>query len=152
MRQETAGVNAALIAQSNSSKSYIDSMAALVPAEVLALHAAITALAIKTENGTTTITDPTTLRWAFYALIILSVVFYIAGRRITAQIDKRPDRSDWVRMAIPPLAFIAWMMLQKATAFDAVAPGLGDVPRYTTALLIAAILGLVAANLAKKTS
>jgi len=129
--------------------TYIDAVAALVPAEVLALHSTILSLTTKTEQdqagqSITTITDPGTLRWAFWSLIAVSIVLYIARRLPTK------DPWDILRVIIPPVAFVAWSMLQKATAFDAAFPGLREVDRTVIALFVAVIFGAIAKALADK--
>lgn len=49
-------------------KSYVDALAALVPAETLTLHALIiSATTTIGANGATTISDPVTPYWAFWA-------------------------------------------------------------------------------------
>ena len=121
---------------------YIDALAALVPAEVLTLHAVILSFTTSTKGSTTTITAPGTLAGAFYGLVGLSILLYVAPR------FGRLDRLDFFRAAIPPIAFVAWTMLQRATAFDAVAPGLDPAPRSVIALFVAVLLGLAAAALA----
>ncbi len=126
--------------------AYVDMLAALVPAEVLALHAAILPVTTKTVNATTEIIQPGTLFWAFFGLLLLSVVLY-AVPRLTAG---KWDRLDYLRTAIPPLAFVGWTMLQRATAFDAVFPNLAEAPRTIIALFLGVVLGLVAAALAYK--
>jgi hypothetical protein len=129
--------------------TYIDAVAALVPAEVLALHATIFSLTTKTDldqagKSITTITDPGTLRWAFYGLLLLSVVLYIFPH------FRIKDPLDYVRAIIPPAAFVAWTMLQKATAFDAVWPELGETRRTVAALFGAVLLGTLAKVLADR--
>lgn len=57
---------------------------------------------------------------------------------------------DYGRVLIPPAAFIAWTMLQPATAFDAVMPDLSKAARTIIALFAAVLLGLAAAALAGK--
>jgi hypothetical protein len=126
--------------------TYVDAFAALVPAEALSLHALILSVTTKTSNATTQITEPETLSWAFYGLIILCAVLYVAPRLVS----RKWDRLDYLRIAIPPLAFVGWTMLQKSTAFDAVLPGLGEAPRTVIALFLGVLLGLGAAALAYK--
>jgi hypothetical protein len=58
--------------------------------------------------------------------------------------------SHYIRMAIPPLAFVGWTMLQRATAFDAIFPGMAEAPRTVVALFLGVLLGLVASALAYK--
>ena len=101
-------------------KTYMDALAALVPAEVLTAHAAILTFTTDTvtEQSMTVvkITHPETLVLVFYALMGMSIILYVVGRLMSATWDKW----DWLRMLIPSLAFVGWTMLQKATAFDAV--------------------------------
>lgn len=124
--------------------TYADALAALVPAEVLTLHAMILSVTTKTENATTQITALTTLKFAFVGLVLLSAVFYVAPRLIA----RKWVKLDYLRALIPPLAFIAWTMMQRATAFDAVFPWIGDAPRTVLALFLGVLLGLGASALA----
>jgi hypothetical protein len=126
-------------------RSYIDALAALVPAEVLTLHGVILSFTTgKDQAGSsiTRITEPTTLLWAFFGLLILSAVLYVVPR------FHRWDRLDYFRVIIPPAGFLAWTMLQRSTAFDAVLPQLGLAARTVIALFIAVLLGILAAALA----
>jgi hypothetical protein len=64
--------------------SYVDALSALVPAEVLALHAALLTVTTTTvENPAgevvTTITEPGALKLVFWGLIVLCFIFYLAG-------------------------------------------------------------------------
>jgi hypothetical protein len=124
--------------------TYVDAIAALVPAEVLTLHALILSVTTDTVNGTTKITDALTLRWAFWGMILLSLALYLLPRALA----RRWDKLDFLRMLIPPLAFAGWTMLQRATAFDALFPNAGDAPRTVIALFLAVILGVGASLLA----
>jgi drug/metabolite transporter (DMT)-like permease len=124
----------------------VDAFAALVPAEVLTLHALILPVTTNTVKATTEITQPGTLYWAFFGLLLLSVVLYAAPRLVA----RKWDRLDYLRTAIPPLAFVGWTMLQRATAFDAVFPNLAEAPRTVGALFLGVVLGLVAVALAYK--
>jgi hypothetical protein len=127
--------------------TYVDAFAALVPAEVLVAHASFLTFTTQTDNGVVTITKPQALTIAFYALIVVSAGLYIAGRLKASKWDKW----DYVRMLIPPLAFVGWTMLQKATAFDAVAGNLfDDATRNVIAILGGIVLGVAAAALAYK--
>src|SRR3712207_6706362 len=85
-------------------KTYIDAMAALVPAEVLALHALFAASMTDTKKGpdgkaVTTITDPGTFKWCFWGLVILSIALYLGKKKGLKPLDL-------VRAAIPALAFV----------------------------------------------
>ena len=149
-------------------KSYIDAFAALVPAEVLTLHALIIATTTQTiraastagaesavtatskaSAGTTTTILPDAvpaLIVSFWVLLLLSVVLFVVPRYFGGKWDK----FDWVRASIAPLAFVGWTMLQRATAFDAVFPNVGQVNRTVFALILGAVLGGVTAALASR--
>lgn len=124
--------------------TYVDALSALVPAEVLALHAVLMPLVTRTRTiggvSETAISDVSTLRWVFWALIAMSAFLYLLGRNALR-------RWDFVRMWIAPAAFVGWTMLQRPTAFDAVAPGVSDQTRFAAAVLGAVFLGAVAARL-----
>jgi hypothetical protein len=75
----------------------------------------------------------------------LSVLLYAAGR-----FRKKWEGRDFIRAIIPPCAFVAWTMLQRATAFDAVCPALREAPRFAIGLFGAVILGILAKLLARK--
>ena len=134
--------------------TYIDALAALVPVEVLAAHALIlsfttTKASVDTDSGSVqhgaVVSEPSALRIAFFGLLILSVAFYAIGRR--------PTKITWqvaVGGLIPAGAFIAWTMIQRTTAFDAVAPGMNFASREVTGVLAATILPVAATLLAVK--
>jgi hypothetical protein len=125
-------------------QSYVDALAALVPAEVLTLHALVISFTTTIKEQTTTIEDAATLAWAFWGLVCLSALLYVAPRVL----DHKLDRWDGIRTCIPPLAFTAWTMLQRATAFDAVYPSAQAAPRTVAGLFLAVVLGGAATALA----
>jgi hypothetical protein len=129
-------------------KTYVDAFAALVPAEVLTLHGLIISVTTTTKDQTTQInTDNVgTLAGAFWGLVVLSIVLYVVPRVK----DGKWDRLDYLRMVIPALAFVGWTMLQRTTAFDAVAPAMQAATRTVVALFGGVLLGLAAAVLAYK--
>jgi hypothetical protein len=124
---------------------YVDALAALVPAEVLTLHGLILTATTTRTGDTFAITAPGTLRYAFFGLLALAVAIYVAARLM----QHGWETLDYARMFIPPLAFVGWTMLQKATAFDAVSR-LPDAARTVTALFLAVVLGGAATILAFK--
>lgn len=97
-------------------KTYVDTMAALVPSEVLTLHALMLEQGTTVEGTKTTISDPQTLLVAFVGLLIVSMGLYAVPRLLA----KKWDALDGFRILIPPLAFVGWTMLQRSTAFDGV--------------------------------
>ena len=123
---------------------YVDALAALVPAEVLSLHGLILTATTSRANDVTTITDAQTLAWSFYGLVAASMVLYATPRL------GKWDRTDWLRVLIPPVSFVAWTMLQPATAFDAVDHGLRSSARTVIALFVASTVGFLAATLADR--
>jgi hypothetical protein len=127
-------------------KTYIDAFAALVPAEVLTLHALILSATTKIEGDTTVITARETLAWAFLGLLIVSIALYVVPRLLA----KKWDTLDWIRVAIPPLALVGWTMLQRTTAFDAVCPEMSEAARTVSALFLGVVLATVASALAYK--
>ena len=124
--------------------TFVDAFAALVPAEVLTLHALILSVTTTTAANVTTITEGPILKWAFAGLIALSVVLYVVPR------FQKWETLDYLRVSIPPLAFVGWTMIQRSTAFDAVAPQLNNASRTVVALFVAVVLGLLATTLARK--
>ncbi len=123
--------------------TWVDALAALVPAEVLALHAVIISMTTPSENGQDV---RGALVVAFVGLSVLSAALYVVPRLRQGTWDSL----DYVRVFIPPLAFVGWTMLQRATAFDAVWPQLPQATRMVAALLLAAVLSLVAVGLGLK--
>jgi hypothetical protein len=124
--------------------TYADALSALVPAEVLSLHAlVISATSEMTSNGTV-ITDASTLALAFWGLILMSAGFYIIPRWYGGRLDML----DIARALIPPLAFVGWTMLQRTTAFDAAFPAVTGTQRTVAALFLAVGLAGIAAMLA----
>jgi hypothetical protein len=143
-KREEAKPNTSTTTSSPGVKTYVDALAALVPAEVLTLHALILSVTTRIQDNVTTITEATTLQFAFYGLLVVSAGLYVVVRVMA----KKWDPLDWLRMLIPPLAFVGWTMLQRATAFDALFPSLGNAPRTVSALFLAVLLGALAAALA----
>lgn len=148
-KREDATPNKSTSAEAPGVGTWVDSLASLVPAEVLALHAVFIAkftLPSTTPGGTPVIADDASLKVVFYALIGLSMLLYV-GARIIA---RAWDNLDYARVIIPPLAFVGWTMLQTTTAFDAAFPQMKVGLRFVIALVGAVVLGLLAALLAYK--
>jgi hypothetical protein len=135
---------------------YVDSLAALVPAEVLAFYVGVAIPSLTTTekdltNGalTTNITHPLWLTAAFVFCLLLSIVIYIGVHSLNEW-----DKWDILRAGIPPIAFIGWAMLQTPSVFDLVGYFVGSIYAVDqkVALVIAAgmaiILGLAARQLA----
>jgi hypothetical protein len=146
--------------------NYVEALSALIPAEVLTLHALILSATTtirrsdKPAEGTiTTISDPQTLKYAFAGLIVLSFLLYVVPRIYAAMRAvggnfrlwlKQLDVLDWARASIPPLAFVGWSMLQRATAFDAAFPWVSQSQRTVAGLFLGTLLIAAASWLAFK--
>lgn len=87
------------------------------------------------------------LKWSYLGFILLTMILYVLPRYWANAWDMK---YDWFLMLIPPLAFICWTMLQKATAFDALGLGLEDPARSVIAIFMAVVLGILASNLGYK--
>jgi hypothetical protein len=124
--------------------TYADTLAALVPAEVLSVHALVISATTEMMNNGTVITDMPTLRLAFWGFILVSIGFYIVPRWFGGRLD----RLDVIRVLIPPLAFVGWTMLQRTTAFDAAFPSVTPTQRTVAGLFLAVVLAAAAAMLA----
>lgn len=127
--------------------AWVDALAALVPSEVLAAHAAVLAVTTVTDRSTgiaTEITDPATLKWAFFALLPVSSFVYIGARLVAHAWNK----FDYLRMLIPPLAFFGWSMVQRTTGFDAAFPNVTLGARTAVGAIGAVVLGTIASLLA----
>jgi hypothetical protein len=120
-------------------KTYVDTLTAIVPAEVLAMHAALFAALTEKKGNRVDITDPGWLEFGFWAMVVLSVVFYFAGYQ-----KKRVNR--WVVLGafVPPLAFFLWTMALQQSAFDA-AFDLSDGGRQALVIVGTPVLALLAA-------
>jgi hypothetical protein len=130
------------VKESTGLGTYIDVLAALVPAEVLAAHAVILTYATETKEDPTThkavvsITEPGALKATFWVLLVFSVCLFFAGRWLKKGAKRFNWRGDLFRLALPPSAFVAWTMIQKNTAFDALTDWHGN-GRTIFAILIA---------------
>ena len=145
-RRDRSRSRASITADPPGLKTYVDTFAALVPAEVLTAHAILVAVTTETTGATTQIVDAVTLGRSFYGLILMALVLYV-GARVKAG---NWDSLDYFRAAIPPLAFVGWTMLQRATAFDAVCPNMRDAPRTAVAIFLGIGLGIATTFLAGK--
>ena len=106
-------------------KTYADALVGLVPSEVIAASAVFVAAFTNTEENAAgdevvVVTDATRLEVSFYGLLALAGLLYVLGH-IKAGADRRRwGWLDFVRMLIPPFAFVGWAMaLEPSTMFDA---------------------------------
>lgn len=122
-------------------KTYVDALAALVPAEVIAVHSIVISYAVAMEDGSSTIRAPEQLAFYLWFLLVLAPAFFLGG------LQRVPAGWDYVRLLIPAVAFVAWTLLQPMTAFDGVAPGFSPDWRWALGLAVASVIGLVAGAL-----
>jgi hypothetical protein len=134
-------------------KTYVDALAALFPAEVLALHALMIEATTETKKvagkAVTTITDPGALKATFIVCIGLSILLFVVGRLM----DKKGKWNNWdyLRACLPAVAFVLWTIIQKSTAWDAVSPdSLTEGMRALIGAAGAIVLGSLAAALGVK--
>jgi hypothetical protein len=129
-------------------KTYVDALTALVPAEVLGLHALALALFTQTRddgrNQTVwTITERGSLQIAFFVMIAVAIILYVTAARDVW------ENMDYLRVCIPPLAFVGWTMIQDNTAFDGLVDWHSQL-RFFIPAAAAVALGTLAAGLARK--
>lgn len=135
--------------------TYLDVLAALVPAEVLALNAALLPVMTTTSKvkgqSTTTITEPGALKALFVISIVLSAGLYVVGHtRQGKKAEKAPTALRFLPMLIPAAAYVGWTMLGGSTAFSAVAPDMSYAVRELIAATGAIVLGIVATSVGIK--
>lgn len=124
----------------------IDTLAALVPAEALALYAGIvvpnvTSSVPVTGKTGTVISDPALLGWSCAGLLVLSAGLYIVGR-----MKEKLTLSLWdiPRALIPLAAFTGWMLVQNPGVFDVWWHGSSMAWRVVIATFAAIVLGVLA--------
>jgi hypothetical protein len=133
-------------------KTYVDTLAALVPAEALALYAGVVVPNVTGSysvhgRDSTVISDPGLLGWSCAALLVLSAVLYAVGR---IQKNVRLTRWDAAKCLIPPTAFAAWMLVQAPGVWDTWWPALHPADRVVIAAFAAVALGIVTTVLGKQ--
>jgi IPT/TIG domain len=126
--------------------TYVDTIAALVPAEALAIYAGVVipyATHTSSLNGkkVTVISNPGLLGWSCAGLLALSSLLYLVGR-------KNP-KLDWgiLSVFIPPAAFAAWMLVQNPSVWDIWWPGSSIGERAVITVFAAVLLGILANTL-----
>lgn len=157
-------------AQPPGMNAYIDVLAALVPAEVLAIHALIIAATVtRGRGGQLLVPDPTTFRWTFWLLVGLTVALFLLGRRpVPAPAATRGrargaalrwqnlEWQDLIRACVAPASFVCWTMAEPLGVWSAVAPGMSSGMRLLIpmvgAVLLAAVTKALASHADKKPS
>jgi hypothetical protein len=138
-------------------QTYVDALVAIIPGEVLILHAVVMERWSKKADGSggsvIEITgDDSTMRLAFVLLCAVSALLYWVGHRRTRAKGEAMswDPLDAGRALVPPAAFVLWAMLQPTSVLDGAWPSLDADLRWVTALFGAVALGIVASSLAGK--
>jgi hypothetical protein len=129
--------------------TYVDTLAALIPAEALALYAGIVAPNVTNSvpvhgKTATVISDPKLLGWSCAGLLVLSSGLYVLGRFKT---NAKRNLWDVPRSLIPPAAFLAWMLVQNPGVFDVWWPGSTTAEHVVIAAFAAIVLGVLASVL-----
>ncbi len=122
--------------------AFAQKVAALVPAEVLTVHAIVLAYATSSDDdGSTIVEKPDLLKATFVVLLITAAILYAIGRY--GPPAWKPV--DWLRMILPAIAFAAWTML---TGTSAATPWFEDIDRGWLLLAggVAAALALAIAD------
>jgi hypothetical protein len=135
--------------------TYVDMVAALVPAEVLAANAFLLTFFVNKsgegDEAVTKITEPGPVKLMFWLSILASILLYFLGDRVKKTGDGesrgRFANLNWLRALIPAVAYVLWTMLQKSTAFDAVFPDVSEGIRVVIAVFAALFVGAAAKKL-----
>ncbi|MEM9291104.1 MAG: hypothetical protein AAGD01_05445 [Acidobacteriota bacterium] len=152
-------------------KSYSHALAAMVPAEILAIHALLMSWVTKpippvkdkaatqgveastTEAGTNAaqesavfIENTVLAEQGFWVLVALCFVLFAVTKLTTG----KWTHWDYGRMLVPPAAFVGWTMLEQLSAFDAAFPQIDQPTQWFYAVVLAVTLTALSLLLAKK--
>lgn len=130
-------------------KTYIDTLAALVPAEALVLYAGIvipnvTNTVSADGKKATVISDPNLMGWSCAGLLVLSAALYIVGRY-----KKNAKLTAWdvPKSLIPPAAFAAWMLIENPSVWSVWWHGSTTAELVVITAFAAVVLGILASAL-----
>ncbi|MEO1076257.1 MAG: hypothetical protein AAFX41_09880 [Bacteroidota bacterium] len=119
---------------------YTAALLALIPSEVLVLHTVFMSLGTAGSGKDIAIEESTALLVGFITLVILSLLLYVIGARQ----EDTFEGLDYVRMFIPPLAFVGWCFLEPLSVIDGF-----DLPEMeTTRTAIGTGLAILVTSLA----
>jgi hypothetical protein len=111
-QQEALKGDTAAAARAEQNK-LVTTVAALIPTEIIALHALMVSCTTTTSHGITTITKRAPLQASLIVMILLSVVVFVIGRS-----GKEWTKRDFVRVWLPPAAVLAWTGLIGTSALS----------------------------------
>jgi len=126
------------VQQTADDNKLVASLAALVPAEILAAHALIVAVTTATDAaGTTTITHPDVLKVCFFLLLGLTAVLYLIGRGMPTHWTG----TEVLRLLLPCVSFVVWTGLLGTSALTPWIPaGLSHAAVVAGSALVAVLL------------
>ncbi len=117
----------------------VKAIAAIIPAEIIGVHALVLEATTATDkDGTTTITNPEVLKWSLPALVVVTLGTYIISR---GGIEKWNGMADTWRLVIPAVAFVAWTALIGTSALTPWSGALG-LP-HAALVLAAGVVGVL---------
>lgn len=129
-----------------SAKSYVDALAAIIPAEALVFYSVALPLATNVvkvdQQETLTIQSQSAVQAVLVFSVLLSLAFFLFGRGITDW-----ERLDYLRAALPPIAAMLWLVLQNPSTMFLVFNQLDEALSRVVALFLAAVVGGLAAKL-----
>lgn len=135
------GMAEADAASGQQENKLITALAGIVPVEIIAAHGLVLAATTTTKNDVTTITSATPLQWSLPILAGVSIVAFLLGRGLSGW-----KRVDFVRLAIPPIAFLIWTALIGTSALS---PWIRDLDHawVTVAAVGAGVLVVITSGL-----
>ena len=129
----------------------VEGLVAIIPVDIITLHAVVLSLTTTTNKttGEVSITDPTTLKNSLFVFIVLAAALFVIGHLKTSDTPAfKWDSWDWLRIVLPPLAFLAWAGL---TGVSALTPWILNWSKAWVALS-AGVIGIVVLALATATA
>lgn len=103
------------VKQAADDNKLVASLAALVPAEILGAHAIVLTVTTATDAaGTTSMTHPDVLKWAFFLLLGATAAVYLIGRGI----PRTWNGTEVLRLLLPCVAFVVWTALLGTSALS----------------------------------
>jgi cytochrome bd-type quinol oxidase subunit 2 len=124
----------------------ITALAGVVPVEIIAAHGLVLAATTTTDkSGATTITSSVPLQGSLIGLVAVTVIVFLIARG-TNFASWKPV--DYVRLAIPPLAFVVWTALIGTSALSPWVKDLDHGWITVAAVVVGVVLVAVSAKVA----
>jgi hypothetical protein len=141
--------------------SYVDVLAALVPAEVLTIQVLVVAATATQTRHSAVFTEPATYRWMFWILLAVAPVLFVLGRKPTpttaaeraqaggaAPLWRNLEWQDLIRALVPMGAFTCWTIAASSGVWNAVWSGMSSGMRLLIPMVGAVVLAAVTKALA----